>query len=168
MKKHSSAIKHLRQKIKTLAARGHGIRQEISTLAWKDTPEAQEARRTVRAARKAGGRQTLGKRFLKPHRRPETGSERYALWDAKRGVGYQAHHVLLAMGLLKDRSYKATGQAITLPQGSYAQSVVLERMAEGILSGIHEAMGEDEALKAEWTVQRVTDWLKATAYQEAA
>jgi hypothetical protein len=159
MKKYSSAIKFLKQKFKTLATEGHGIRQKIHVLSWKDTPEAKEALRTLREAKKAGGRKTLGKRFLKPHKRPETGSERWSLWDAKRGTGHEARHCLLAMGLLKETPYlvmERTCHEDHKPSCAY------------ILDLIHEALGDDEALKAEWTQERIVDLILMVSKQAAA
>ena len=159
MKKYSSAIKILRAKWKTHAAEGAACRASIGKLKWKDTPEAQDALRALREARKAGGRQTLGKRFLKPFKRPETGPERYALWNDKRWEGYEARHCLLAIGLLKGRSYLSMEPKCFddhQPSCSY------------ILSLIHEALGEDEALKAEWTQEKLIDLIFVAPKQEAA
>ena len=157
MKKYSSAIKILREKTKASAAEGSTLRSSISRLTWKDTPEAQEALRTVRAARKAGGRQTLGKRLLKPYRRPETGSERYDLWNSKRTTGFETRHLLLAMGLLKETPYsKMEPGCIHPPSCAY------------ILDLIHEALGDNEALKSEWTQERIVDLVLVSAKREAA
>ena len=169
MKKYSSAIKCLREKIKSLAAQGKGIRQEIHTLTWKATPEALEALRTVREARKAGGRKTIGKRLLKPYRRPETGSMRQRLRWKKQEVGQQAHCVLLAMGLLKGRAYADTGQVIAMPKvPSYYQGILRENLAKDILDCIYEALRDDEALKDEWSKERIRDWLQGIPSQEEA
>lgn len=159
MKKYSSAIKYLRAKFKTHAADGAACREAIAKLKWKDTPEAQDALRTVREARKAGGRKTIGKRSLKPFRRPETGPERYSLWNEKREAGFEARHCLLAIGLLKDRSYQSMEPKCFddhQPSCSY------------ILSLIHEALGDDEALKAEWTQEKIIDLIFVVPKREAA
>ena len=160
MKKYSSAIKCLRVKFKAVAAEGSAIRARITGLRWKDTPEAQDALRTVREAKRTGGRRTLGKRFLKPHRRPETGNQRYALWNDKRDVGSNARYCLLAMGFLKDRPYRTLE-----PEGSK-----LPPYAYAIVPGLIQEALEDQAdLKAELTEQRIADWLKGTiSKQEAA
>lgn len=157
MKKYSSAIKCLREKFKAEAAKGSAIRATIVSLKWKDSPESQDALRTVREAKRAGGRRTIGKRLLKPHRRPETGNQRYALWNDKREVGREARHCLLAMGFLKDRPYRTLE-----PEGSSYPSI------STIYDLIQEAQGDNEALKAELTEQRIADWLEAKAKQEAA
>jgi hypothetical protein len=157
VKKYSSAIKCLREKFKAVAAEGSAFRATISSLKWKDTPEAQDALRTVREAKGAGGRRTIGKRLLKPHRRPETGNQRYALWNDKREVGFSARHCLLAMGFLKERPYRTLE-----PEGSSYPSI------STIHDLIQEALGDNEALKAELSEQRIADWFKATAKQEAA
>lgn len=159
MKKHSPAIKVLREKCKALVGETQGIRNRIHSLKWKDKPEAQEALRTVRAARKAGGRQTLGKRFLKPHRRPETGPERSGLWDAKRADRKDIRHIQLAIGLLMGRTYLSMEPRChesNKPSCAY------------ILDIIHEALGEDEALKAEWTQEKIVDLILVTPKREAA
>lgn len=159
MKKHSSAIKSLREKTKSYAAEGAAHRATISRLTWKDTPEAQEALRTVRAARKAGGRQTLGKRFLKPHRRPETGPDRYVHWNDKRGVGWDARHCILAMGLLKEMPYSRMEPGChdtNKPSCSY------------ILDLIHQALGDNEALKAEWTQEKLVELVLVAQKKKAA
>lgn len=159
MKKYSSAIKILRAKFKAHAADGAACRASIAKLKWKDTPEAQDALRAVRAARKAGGHKTLGKRSLKPHKRPETGSERYSLWNNKRQVGSEARHCLLAIGLLKGRSYLSMEPKCFddhQPSCGY------------ILDLIHEALGNDEALKAEWTQEKLIDLVFMAPKREAA
>jgi hypothetical protein len=160
VKKYSSAIKFLRVKFKAAAAEGAGKREAISRLTWKDMPEAQEALSKLRVARKAGGRQTIGKRALKPYRRPETGPERYSLWADKRATGHEARHCILAMGLLKERPYLSMEPACHedhKPSCGY------------ILDLIHEALGDDKALKAEWTQERIVDLiLMAAAKKEAA
>ena len=159
MKKHSIAIKNLRLKIKSSAEEGQAVRREIHALTWKDSPEAQEALRAVKEARRAGGRQTLGKRFLKPFRRPETCSERYGLWNEKRIIGETARHCLIALTLLRGRPYHSCEPKCgeeNHPSCGY------------ILNLIHNAIGDDEALKAEWTQERIIDLVLMPENQEAA
>jgi hypothetical protein len=159
VKKYSSAIKCLRLKFKAHAAEGSSIRATISSLKWRDTPEAQDALRTVREAKRAGGRRTIGKRLLKPYRRPETGDERYALWNDKRSVGCDARYCLLAMGFLKGRPYRSIE-----PEGSSPLPYTYKHLHRLI----QEALGDQADLKAELTEQRIADWLNGTAKQEAA
>lgn len=159
MKKYSSAIKFLREKTKFLAGEGQAIRRKIHSLKWKDTPEAQEALRTLREARKAGGRQTVGKRLLKPFRRKETCWERIELWDAKRGTGHEARHCILAMGLLKGRSYAS------MEPGTHESH---KPSCAYILDFIHEALGDNSELKAEWTQEKLVDLILVAQKREAA
>lgn len=159
MKKYSSAIKSLRAKKNALVEETQGIRAKIHSLKWKDTPEAKEAFRTLRAARKAGGRQTVGKRLLKPFRRPETGSERWSLWNDKRANRSEIRHLQLAIGLLMERPYLSMEPRCdesSKPSCAY------------ILDLIHEALGEDTALKAEWTQEKIVELILVAPKREAA
>lgn len=87
----------LKQLIKDQAENGRKIRLEIQALKWK------EGRPPVQ--KDVSGRKVTGKKALKAFRRPETGPQRFGLWDAKRSEGYLARVYLLLLGLLRGRTY---------------------------------------------------------------
>ena len=93
----------LKKIIKEKAAEGTKVRQEIESLKWK--PEAMAEVRSARTKRDESGRKTSGKKALKAFRRPETGQERYHLWNDKRSVGYDARIALLAYGVYRGMPY---------------------------------------------------------------
>jgi len=100
-------IEALKNEIKGQVETIRGIRGKINGLKWK--PGTEEKVAAVRAkSRPRGNRQDcpLGKADLKEFRRPETGPERYALWNEKRDEGITARYLLLAYGALRGRSYK--------------------------------------------------------------
>jgi hypothetical protein len=159
VKKYSSAIKTLREKKKLLVEEAQGIRRKIRSLKWKDTPGAQEAFRQVRESKRPGTPKCHGKRFLKPFRRPETGSERFWLRDASLADRREIRHTHLAIGLLMERPYLSMEPKChesNKPSCAY------------ILDLIHEALGENEALKAEWTQEKIVDLILVTPKREAA
>lgn len=159
MKKYSSAIKTLRAKRNLLVHETQGIRDRIHSLRWKNTPEAQDALRKLREARRAGGRQTLGKRLLKPYRRPETGSERWSLWVDKRANREEIRHLNLAIGLLMERPYLSMEPKCD--EGNKPSCAL-------ILDLIIDALGDNEALKAEWSQEKVVELILVAPKREAA
>lgn len=80
-----------------------GIRRQIQELSWKPGSMPEVAR--LRSERDADGKRLHGNKALKPFRRPETGPDRYRLWDEKRGRKDEArvHNVLY--GMLRGRKY---------------------------------------------------------------
>ena len=94
-------------------------------------------------------------------RHPETGPERDQLWQgyvwSTRPLARAAH---LALGFLRGTPYKAMEPrcAEDSPPPLY-----------GALKAIHAACGEDESLKAEWTLERIQKLVEETsAVKEAA
>jgi hypothetical protein len=98
-----NVLKRLRQEIKDKAVAGNQVRRAIESLAWKEgsAPQVQ----AIRSKRDASGHRVEGKKSLKKFRRPETGPERYSLWDEKRSVGSGARIYLLLYGMLRGRPY---------------------------------------------------------------
>jgi hypothetical protein len=89
----------LKQLIKEQADNGRRIRLEIQALKWKEgCPPVQ---------RDASGRKVTGKKALAAFRRPETGPQRFGLWDDKRSEGHYARIYLLLLGMLRGRPYKS-------------------------------------------------------------
>jgi len=128
----------------------HAIKNLRQTLA-----ELTEMKRQVKA-------QILGLRFdASGKRRPETGPERDQLWQ-----GYVwstrplARAVHLALGFLRGTPYLAMEPkcAEDGPPPLY-----------GVLKAIQNACGDDEALKTEWTLERLQKLVEeAPTAKEAA
>jgi hypothetical protein len=94
-----NAKKTIKQHIKGKAEEGQKLRLEIQTLKWKEgKPPVQ---------RDASGRKVTGKKALKAFKRPETGPQRFGLWDDKRSVGSITRVWLLLLGLLRGRPYRS-------------------------------------------------------------
>lgn len=119
----------------------------------KTLAELTQQKREVKSAIQALRTDAAGKR------RPETGPERDSLW---RGYVYStrplARAAHLALGMLRGTPYMAMEPKTESSPPLY-----------GILEAIHEACGEDEALKAEWTLDRIRKIVEASkSSQEAA
>lgn len=99
------AIEKLCQDIKKYETDQRAIAGEIRELAWKpgSLPEVQR----LRSERDVDGRRAHGHKALKPYRRPETGSERWSLWESKRSGARQVRDRLVLLGLLRGRSYQS-------------------------------------------------------------
>lgn len=118
MKKHSAAIRKIKQTIRELSGKRAEVRSEILALKFD-----QQGRR-----------------------RPETGQDRYWLkenycWGERRLIRAN----LLAYGFLRDVPYKVMEPI----------SVQGQREPGMVLKALHAAIGDDESLKAEWTMDRV-------------
>ena len=127
----------------------NNIRQTIKALT--------EHKRQVKAEIQALKFDAEGKR------RPETGPERDRLWLdytwSRRPLARAAH---LALGMLRGTPYKEMESrcAENSPPPLY-----------GMLKAVHEALGDDEALKAEWTLGRIQNFVEGkepTAQEVAA
>ena len=80
-----------------------GLRRQIQELSW--VPESAPEVQRLRSERAEDGRRRYGKKALKAFRRPETGPERYALWDRKRAGKFDARYQQVLLGMLRGRSY---------------------------------------------------------------
>lgn len=94
------SVRELKCEIKDQIETICGIRRKINALKWK--PGGQEALAKIRAERP----RVSGKADLKEYRRPETGLERYDLWNEKRAAGDEARYLMLAYGAIRGRAYK--------------------------------------------------------------
>ena len=104
MKTQTQQMQQLVDDIAEKASEGRKIRGQIAALQWKEGTASEVAK--LRAQRDPSGQRCVGKRALAAFRRPETGPERYALWDEKRSVGREARIHLLVLGLLRGVSYE--------------------------------------------------------------
>jgi len=107
-----------------------GISREIQGLKWKEGSQPEIQR--LRSIKDEDGRRVNGKRSLKPYRRPETGLERNALWEKKRGLGYTTREYLLLWAMLRGKAYK-TVEAKCKEENYpciYGMSKILERYFE--------------------------------------
>lgn len=95
----------LQEIVRKSAARSVAIRKEIHDLAW--TPGSEEDVRRILSERNSDGQRLNGKKALAPFRRPETGQDRYCLWNEKRAEGCTARMALLALWMLRGRPYSA-------------------------------------------------------------
>jgi len=122
-------IVQLKKAVCEKATEGREIRKQIEALTWKEgsLPEVQ----AIRSKRDASGHCVAGKRALKEFRRPETGPERFDLWNQKRWAGWEARTALLAYGLVRGRAYK-TIEASCAP-GNEPSSYNILKLLEGIL-----------------------------------
>lgn len=98
-------------------------------------------------------------------RRPETGQQRYWLkQEYNWSVRPEVRATMLAYGLLRGVPYR------TMEPKSCAGE--LQYMIGRVLKAIHRAIGDDEALKAEWSIDRVesliNDGVDTLAPSEAA
>lgn len=93
-------------------------------------------------------------------RRPETGSERDQLWQSyvwsTRPLARATH---LALGMLRGTPYSAMEPRNTEGHGPPLY---------GVLKAIHTACGEDETLKAEWTLERIQKLVEAASTAKEA
>ncbi len=134
MKKHTHAIRNLRQSLAELTNQKRQVKGQIQALKLD-----------------AAGK-----------RRPETGPERSRLWmDYVWATRPHARAIHLALGMLQGTPYSAMEPrcAKDNPPPTY-----------GIFKAIQAACGEDEALKAEWTLERIQAHIdgKQPTVQEAA
>jgi len=81
-----------------------GISRKIQDLKWKEGSQPEIQR--IRSVKDDKGRRVHGNRSLKPYRRPETGTERNALWTKKRDLGYTTREYLLLWAMLRGKAYK--------------------------------------------------------------
>jgi len=93
-----NAKQTIKQLIKDRIEESKKLRLEIQTLKWK------EGRPPVQ--KDVSGRKVTGKKAWIAFKRPETGTQRAALWVDKRGVGSNARVYFLLLGLLRGRPYK--------------------------------------------------------------
>lgn len=113
------------------ANEGREIAAKIRILPWKEGSKAEVA--ALRAQRCSLGRRVVGKKALKPFRRPETGEERSGLWDDKRKVGHYTRTLGLCKGIWRGRSYASMEQKCAQgnrPSPSYLASVLHEFLPE--------------------------------------
>lgn len=120
------ALNQLRQEIRGKAEEGGRIRRAIEALVWKEgsLPEVQ----AIRSKRDASGHRVEGKKALKKYRRPETGPDRYSLWDEKRGVGSGARIYLLLYGMVRGRTYQSIERKCDEPPSSYLLWINLAKL----------------------------------------
>ena len=99
----NTVIQQLRHEVCDLIAKGIQIRNDITSLKWKEGafPEIQR----IRSEKDDQGHRINGKRALAPFRRPETGEERSRLWGKKRDIGYDARYHQLVYGMLRGRKF---------------------------------------------------------------
>jgi len=103
------------------------ISREIQALKWKGGSQAEV--RSLLAKRCSEGRPVLGKKALKPFRRPETGPQRHALCAEKRSMHTRARWLLLVKGLMVGRAYHRMERKCAegnLPSAEYLVSVLGE------------------------------------------
>jgi hypothetical protein len=134
MRRHSDAIKKIRQTLKTLVGEKVNLRKEIHALKFDGE----------------------GKR------RPETGPKRHSLKESYNWhTRPEARATLVAYGLLRGVPYAKM-------EPKTESGVQLSR----VLKALHEAIGDNEALKADWTMDRVCklilDGVDPLASSEAA
>lgn len=96
-------VEKVRLETRKLVLAQQGLRCEIQRLKWRPGSAAEVAR--LRSERDELGRRKNGKRALKAHRRPETGSERWDLWYKKRGEKSWIRCHLVTLGMLRGRAY---------------------------------------------------------------
>lgn len=111
------ALNQLKQEIRSKAEEGGRIRKAIESLSWKEgsAPQVQ----AIRSKRDASGHRVEGKKALKKFRRPETGPDRYSLWNDKRGVGRVARFSLLLYGMLRGKPYLSIEKKCDEPPSAY-------------------------------------------------
>jgi hypothetical protein len=83
-------------------------------------------------------------------RHPETGGKRWSLRASyNEGSRLEARAALVAYGILRGVPYKAMEPSASPDKYGYRW------LPGGVLSEIHQAIGDDAELKAEWTHDRV-------------
>ena len=126
MTQRKEQIQIIRAALRQSVALSTNIRNEIRTLAWVDGSPPR-----LVSERNAQGQKVTGKRALKPFRRPETGPERYHLWDQKRDVGTDSRYLLLALGLVRGIPYtRIERKADTLPSAYRLFSLLSKLLPE--------------------------------------
>jgi hypothetical protein len=84
------------------------------------------------------------------NRRPETGGQRWSLKASyNEGARLNARAALIAYGILRGVPYKVMESSASPDKYGYRW------LPSGVLSEIHQAIGDDAELKAEWTHDRV-------------
>ncbi len=156
----------LKNEIKEAVETSRAIRAQINRLKWK--PEGRVQVATILAQRryenslfgkglpvaevmKSISFKGNGKADLKPFRRPETGPERYSLWDDKREAGEHARYLLLAYGALRGRSY-ARVEPKCAENNKPSAYMIWNAMPD------HVYPGPDST----WTEKNIEAWLKGT------
>lgn len=150
------AIKSCRESIKELVAESQStrneIRQKIRDLKWK--PEAATELPRIRAAQKtvASPAQTKELRAaLKALRRPETGDERYDLWNAKRRTTTCDRTTFFAYAILRGRTRASM-------ERSPISSDYAKELAFWTLNEIQKHYPD-----CKWTREDITAWILGEA-----
>lgn len=133
----------LKKIIKERTAESTKVRQEIEALKWK--PEALAEVRSAQAKRDGSGRKTSGRKSLKAFRRPETGQDRYHLWNDKRSLRHEARTALLAYGVYRGVPYVRIEQKCA--EGNKPSAWAIHSFLEAHLSKEAAATFTKEALQ---------------------
>ncbi len=150
-------IQTIRKHLLAAVAVGTGISREIQSLAW-----ASGRPPGLPVTRDGQGHRTSGKRALKPYRRPETGPQRYTLWNEKRSAGEISRYLGLALGFLRGRPYLTIEKTTDTPvSGSYLHRVLVHHLPGEEISreDIDRWLAGEaiQSLRTGQSVERVTD-----------
>lgn len=102
---------------------------------------------TIRDTIKA---QVAESREIRKQIHESSGMDRYWAWCSKRETGDRTRYLYLALAILRGRSYGSIEPKCR--EGN-------EPSASRLHGTIVEMAGQDDALKAEWTKERVKAWL---------
>lgn len=123
-----SVLEQVRAEHLRCIERQRGLRRQIQDLTWKPGSQAEISR--IRSERDEAGKRKRGRKALKTFRRPETGPERYDLWNEKRGGKDEARLYHVLYGMIRGRSYAQIERNPKEPISSESLWTVLTSYAE--------------------------------------
>jgi len=137
-------FEQLKKDLASNSAEGRRISLEINSLKWQ--PGTLIEVQALRSRRDESGRKVVGKRALKAFRCPETGPTRFALWEKKRTVGFEARMRFLAYGMVRGLTYHQIEK--TCSKGNLPRSYAIHSTLTRYLSPEQMALFSEETIQA--------------------
>jgi hypothetical protein len=147
-----NAIKGLRVSIKASSDTSRAIARQIQMLKFRTV----DAAKRYRELQRAKGDHLVFRAERKALKRPETGPERYQLWNEKRGQGDVTRHQSLSVGFLRGVPYLTMERACD-PRNQPSSRWIHE--------AIVEAFGQETC---PYTQENVEAWLAGAVSAEVA
>lgn len=148
-----NAIKVLKVSVKVTSDAGRATARQIQSLKFRSADAAKQygvlskakGNASVRAERKA-------------LRCPESGAERYDLWNQKRRQGDLSRHHMLAIGFLRGRAY------LTMEKACAETNKPSAKWIHNTVTAAFQLAGE----VCPWTQDHIKTWLAGEVAAEAA